>query len=190
MIKYIPFRRGMVVLDGACDGGLMLERLLEVTASPWSVGTPPVDLAHVAPGRAAETEDGALPFAAETFDALLSKHALGRSEGRLLLVEAHRVLRPGGWLIGWEKRRAWRAWDGGGGRRALDEAGFVLRCQEPFDLLADRAAAILGRVPGISHSLAARAAVQGVFALDGLLLNLPALRRRSRHVIWVARKGP
>jgi len=162
----------------------MLDRLLEVTASPWGAYSPPVALCHVKPGRVAVAWAARLPFADGVFDAVLAQHILCRADGGIpTLREMARVLRPDGCLIGLETVQNAR-----GLAPALGAAGLALVHREPFDLLAYPGALALGALPVLAYAYPAHVLLQALFALDGLLMRVPAVQAYSWHTIFVARK--
>jgi len=88
------------VLDLGCGTGLMLRRLEERGCRAVGVDMRPEglrQLRHTSPGSSTVQADATrLPFAGDSFDALLLLDIVEHVDDRALLAEVRRVLRPGG----------------------------------------------------------------------------------------------
>ncbi len=98
--EWLPVRGAANVLDLACGTG----RMLDLASAGVDASQQMVDIAHRQhPGaRIACAPAHALPYPDETFDAVFSLHLVMHLEPaywRRVLVECHRILRPGGRLI-------------------------------------------------------------------------------------------
>ena len=113
MIQYLPLRSGLCVLEYGCGEGVLFEQLNGWAGTLYGVDRRLPGTRHA--GHAA-LSDGRLPFAGETFDAVLGQHVLragtaadpgaavlGALDATAVLLELARVLRPGGRLILWER---------------------------------------------------------------------------------------
>jgi SAM-dependent methyltransferase len=105
--RYVPLNGDLRVLDAGCGAGIFLAELTALRGGAWSVGG---DVAEPAVRLAMQTgvllplqlDVRALPFAAESFDLVVSNDVLqhlGDADALGALNEARRVLRPGGTLL-------------------------------------------------------------------------------------------
>jgi SAM-dependent methyltransferase len=190
LIKYMPYQSGLHVLDCACQEGVLLEQLDGRTEVTWGVDRvlPPAEM-FLAPDQAAIAQGTWLPFATEAFDVVFGREALHHTGDPAHTVSEYaRVLRPGGWLILWETRRQLRHAGIGDPGQRIRTAGLVPRYEEPFDYLAYPAALVTSHIPPLERSYTAQALIKAMFALDGILVRTPVLRKKSWHVILAAQK--
>ena len=104
----VPFPARARVLDVGCGTGVLTRRLARLPAVETVVGVDPApvllerarDLAAELSNAAFQEADGrALPFGNEAFDVVVFDSTLSHvPEPKRALAEAHRVLRPSGWL--------------------------------------------------------------------------------------------
>jgi SAM-dependent methyltransferase len=210
MIQYLPLRSGLRVLEYGCGEGVLFDQWAGWAGALYGVDRSASRLRYAGP---IAVSDGRLPFARETFDAVLGQNALrsaadlgaanldaakGALDAGDVLSELARVLRPGGRLILWERIqdiqeriqniRTWRLYRLiGVDQLALlgRAAGLTLVTQEPFDRLAYPAALWMAKVPWLRRSYLGMTLLQGMFALDALLARL---FDASWHVISVWEK--
>jgi ubiquinone/menaquinone biosynthesis C-methylase UbiE len=190
LIKYLPYRPGLIVLACRCGDGVLLSQLREQTRAVWGVD-PSLRAIKCALQRqvSVATCEG-LPFLDRAFDAAVGYEVLGQArDPARTLCECARVLRPGGVLVSWESRRLRRALDTVGLEEMMGVAGFTLGAQEPFSYVAYPAAVVASKVPLLARSRSGAVAIKGLLAIDGLLARIPALQSASRHRIIVAEKG-
>ncbi|MBN1642758.1 MAG: methyltransferase domain-containing protein [Anaerolineae bacterium] len=190
LIKYMPYQPGLHVL--ACGRGVdvLLDQLVGRTAATWGLDRAlPRDVAPLPCAQVAVAAPEAAPFAARAFDVVIAEQALSTAAapGRTVH-EWGRVLRPGGWLILWERRR-WIEAREPSMRRWLRAGGLIVREREHYDYLAHPAALAMSQLPGLAYSDLAQALSKAVFALDGLLGRWAPTHHRSWDLILVASKG-
>jgi SAM-dependent methyltransferase len=200
LVKHLPYRPGMTLLDYPCSTGIALDQFKGWNGTAWGVDAPGSE-ASCASGsrRVVAAASPGLPFASAAFDVLVCRSALQRATlhraapglaaaVRPVLADLARVLRPGGRLVLWESRRLYRRFDRATFAQLFLAAGLRLVEQEPFDYLAYPATVLTGQIPLLAHSLPARGLVQVLFAVDSLLARLPVLQAQSWHLIFVAEK--
>lgn len=188
LIKYMPYRPGLRVLDYGCAKGVMLEQLDGRTGGAWGADrmAPRAD-ACLAPDQVSIACHDRLPFPEGTFDVVFGEEPLRwSSDPTPALREFARILRPDGWLVLWVKRRRAKAEDLG---HRLQRAGFVTRFREPFDYAAYPVVCALARIPLLNRAYLSQTITKGMFALDGLLARMPALYDKSWHLIVAAERG-
>lgn len=185
MIKYMPYRPGLRVLDCRCGKGMLLDQLTGRTAAAWGVDLfLPTLRSGKRPAQVVLAQNTVLPFESCSFDVALCDRALEHTPvPARLLGELARVLHPGGRLILWERRRTLQTLG-----TDLPSAGLVPLCEEPFDYFAYPTAVSTNQIPRLRYGRPAHALTKLMFALDGLLVRIPALRDKSWHCILVAEK--
>jgi SAM-dependent methyltransferase len=190
LIKYMPYRSGLRVLDCGCREGVLLDQLDGRTEATWGVDRSlPTAALALAPDQTAIAYGHRLPFATEIFDVVFGSETLQQGSGPAHVVsELARVLRPNGWLILWESRRQLRHVSRDDLSRWIHEARLVPRYAEPFDCLAFPAALTISLIPPLARSYTAQTLTKAMFALDEILLRVPALCEKSWHLIVTAQK--
>lgn len=186
LIKYLPFRPGLTVLDYDCRNGDILTYLLPRTGQAWGM-TP--DRHHAAPAwlkaRMAVAHIARLPLADACLDAVIL-HDLqfdAPAQREAVLHEIARVLRPGGhllWLMERPGQNHMRDW--------FALLPFDLQATEPLNYLTGPTMIWLGHIPGLRASMAGKTMMKLVTFVDGLLARHPALHRYSHHLIVVAER--
>jgi SAM-dependent methyltransferase len=190
LIKYMPYRSGLRVLDCGCGEGTLLEQLDGRAETPWGIDrVRPQASLDATLHQVSIAREYQLPFGAETFDVVFGYETLCQSgEPVRVLQECARVLRSGGWLITWESRHRCRqaaivdrwVW--------MRAAGLTLRVQEPFDYLAYPAVRAMSLVPVLARLYVTQSLTKAAFALDGMLARVPALADKSWHLIVAGQK--
>jgi SAM-dependent methyltransferase len=190
LIKHIPYRAGLCVLDCGCEQGVLLDQLYGRTWAAWGVDRSVARLEDsLAPGQVSAATSIRLPFGDNVFDVLLGQGVVVRDSDLLhILSEFARVLRPGGRLILWERRRALSNGTMQGLDQVMSRAGLDCTTEEPFDWLAFPTAVLLNAVPPLATSFFAELFLKIMFAIDGMLARAPVLQQESQHVIVVAIK--
>jgi SAM-dependent methyltransferase len=190
LIKYMPYQPGLRVLDCGCREGVLLDQLDGRTEATWGVDRSlPTAALSLAPDQTSIAYGHRLPFATEIFDVVFGSETLHRGGRPAHVVsELARVLRPNGWLILWESRRQLRHASMGDLSRWMRKARLVSRYAEPFDCLAFPAALTISLIPPLARSYTAQTLTKAMFALDGMLLRVPALYEKSWHLIVAAQK--
>lgn len=190
LIKYMPYRPGLRVLDCGCGEGVLLDQLDGRIAAAWGVDRSLSALClSQAPEQVISARYERLPFTGGMFDVVFGQDSLrGVKDPAHVLREFARVLRPGGRLILCEsrllRRRAManlRSW--------MRAAGFVPVCEEPFGYTSYPVAALIGYVPLLRRVLATQSLTKLMFAIDDRLVRVPALHDKSWYRIVVAEKG-
>jgi SAM-dependent methyltransferase len=190
LIKHIPYRPGLCVLDCGCEQGVLLDQLYGRTGAAWGVDRSVARLEDsLAPGQVSAATSAHLPFGDNAFDALLGQSVVTRDLNLSeIMSEFARVLQPEGRLILWERRRVLGNETIQRLGQIMSRARLVCTTREPFDWLAFPTAALLDAVPLLATSYLAELVVKIMFAIDGLLARAPALQQDSQHVIIVAIK--
>jgi ubiquinone/menaquinone biosynthesis C-methylase UbiE len=190
LIKYIPYHPSLFILDCGCTEGVLLDQLDGRSQTSWGIDR---SLAALGDNLTREQVSVAayehLPFAGNTFDALLGQDTMAQSADPAgTLAEFARVLRPGGYLILWERRRSLDMQRTRKLKWIMSGVGLAYATEEPFDWLAFPTAALLDTVPLLATSDLAQTLTKAAFAIDTLLARASALRDKSWHVIVVAQK--
>lgn len=183
MIKHLPFRPGLTVLDYACGSGGILDYLLPRTGQAWGMTPvpPPVEYAYLA-ARMVIARGARLPLVNACLDAI-SLHDVHPGQVEAVLSEAARTLRPGGRLLWLLERRA-----GIDACAVLAPHGFDVREIEPLNYLTHPALMLFSRLGGLGDSAFGKAAMKLVTVIDGLLAQNRLFQNGSRHLIVVAEK--
>ncbi len=188
LVKYLPFRPGLTVLDYACGNGGILGYLLPRTGQAWGMTpTRPAGKLVSLSARMAIAHIEYLPLADASLDAVIL-HDLGDEIGMparcaAMLREVARTLRGGGYLLWLMERQG-----GAGAQAMLDLFGFDLQAGEPLNYLTVPAVSLLGRIPGLRASMPGKAMMKLVTAIDGVLAKSKTFSRYSHHVIVVAQR--
>ncbi|MBL7200094.1 MAG: methyltransferase domain-containing protein [Anaerolineae bacterium] len=190
LIKYLSYRPGLTVLDCRCGDGVLLEQLEGRTGAAWGVDAPLEKLRCAwPPGQVSAAASDRLPFASGVFDAVIGREVLCSADDAVrVLTECARVLRPGGQLVLWERRRP----SGRMAHRDVEHitcaAGLVPIWREPFDYLAYPVAVLASKMPLLACSYLGLTLLKAVFALDSLLVRVLGCRDWSWHLIVVAER--
>jgi SAM-dependent methyltransferase len=191
MIKYMPYRPRLRVLDCGCGEGILLDQLRGRTEAAWGIdrsqralGEPQV------PGTVSIAQMAALPFDAASFDVVFGLSAMRRArDPSCALREMARILRPGGRLILWEPRWLFRRVPAAELWRQIGSAGLQVVRAEPIDYLAYPVSLLASAIPLVSRSHLAHTLTKALLAADGLLGRVPTLCEKSWHLIIVADKN-
>jgi len=193
MIKYMPYRPGLRVLDCRCGKGILLDQLDGRTEASWGIDRSRSALGGgdaLLPQQVAAAQAAMLPFAAGAFDVVFGHRTLQRvRDSTRALREMTRVLRPGGHLILWESRRLLRRTPMPDLRRQMHAAGLAFARAEAFGYVVYPMSLAISMVPLLSRSDLSHTLIKALLAIDGLLGRLPALHDKSWHLIIVAQKG-
>jgi ubiquinone/menaquinone biosynthesis C-methylase UbiE len=193
MIKYMPYRPGLRVLDCTCGKGILLDQLDGRTEASWGIDCSRSALGGsdaLLPQQVAAAQAAMLPFAAGVFDVVFGHRTLQRvRDSTRALREMTRVLRPGGHLILWESRRLLRRTPMPDLRQQMRAAGLAFAHVEAFGYVVYPMSLAISMVPLLSRSDLAHTLIKALLAIDGLLGRLPALHDKSWHLIIVAQKG-
>ena len=191
LIKYMPYRPGLCVLDCGCGEGVLLDQLDGRTGAAWGIDC---SLSALCPSQGPEQVAAAryerLPFAAGMFDVVFGQDSLRDVEDPThALREFARVLRPGGRLILGESRSRTCYPTMADRRNQMRAVGLVPVCEEPFGYTSYPIATVIGHVPLLQRSVAIQSLIKVTFAIDDRLVHLPALYDKSWYQIVVAEKG-
>ncbi len=197
LVKYMPYRPGLCVLDVGCGQGLLLDQLDGRTGGAWGIDQvlPPAKVSF-APAQVSLAQVDRLPFPSGAFDVVFGHDTLSKAaEPERSLFELARVLRPGGWLVLWEARWRLERTVPGDLARRMRRYSLLLTCQEPvdrihsMDYVAFPVVVLLAHVPLLATAYLSQTIAKVAFAVDGLIARMPALRDKSWHTIVVAEKG-
>jgi ubiquinone/menaquinone biosynthesis C-methylase UbiE len=191
LIKYLPYRPGLIVLVCRCGKGVLLDELRNQTRAVWGID-PSLRAIKRAPQprQVSVAMCEGLPFLDGAFDAVIGYDILGRSaDPARTLHECARVLCCSGVLILWERRRRCCKSVDAGLEETLRAAGCSLAAQEPFDYVAYPTAVLVSKVPLLARWGGSLTLIKGLFAMESLLSRITALRSASWHRIVVAEKG-
>ena len=192
MIKYMPYRPGLRVLDCRCGKGILLDQLDGRTGAAWGIDHSLSALGGgdaLMPQQVAAAQATMLPFAPAAFDVVFGDRTLRRTEDPTqVLREMARVLRPGGHLIMWEPRHLLRRTPMTELGRRMRAAGLVPVCAEGFGFVVYPMSLAISMLPLLSRSYLAHTLIKALLAVDGLLGRLSALDGKSWHLIIVAEK--
>jgi SAM-dependent methyltransferase len=193
MIKYMPYRPGLRVLDCRCGKGVLLDQLDGRTEASWGIDRSRSVLGGgdaLMPEQVAAAQETMLPFAAGAFDVVFGHRTLQRARNLTqVLRELTRVLCPGGHLILWEPRCLLRRTPMPDLKRQMRAAGLAFARAEAFGYVVYPMSLAISMVPLLSRSDLSHTLTKALLGVDGLLRRLPVLYDKSWHLIIVAQKG-
>jgi SAM-dependent methyltransferase len=193
MIKYMPYRPGLRVLDCRCGKGVLLDQLDGRTEASWGIDRSRSALGGgdaLMPEQVAAAQAVMLPFTAGAFDVVFGHGTLQHvRDSTQVLREMTRVLRPGGHLILWEPRRLLRRTPMPDLRQQMRAVGLVFAGAEAFGYVVYPMSFAISMIPLLSRSALSHSLIKALLAMDSLLRRLPVLHDKSWHLIIVAQKG-
>ncbi len=190
MQKYVPYLPHLQVLVYQCGKGDLLYYLESRIGTAWGIHSSLHDLSFISSPKHVATATGkALPFANQSFDAVLVQDALPEIDRLdLVLPQLARVLRPGGRLALWMPHPLFRPANLHTLIDLLQTAGLLFVCQERYDYLAHPISAFFVKIPALGYSYAAMMLLKATFALDHLLGRIPLFKGKGQSMIIVAQK--
>lgn len=209
LMRQMPARKSMRVLDLCCGTGVLLRDLSRRYAQAVGIDLSPAMLAGAEGGRPrmVQGDSEQLPFPRAAFDAAVCRGALHHLPNvEAGIVELARVVRPGGRLVVAEPnhdalhlrlpRWAWRRWSARFGEQhhalgsrwlsaAFEEVGFRRVGLQRFGYLAFPLCGMLDLLPLLAHLRQGETWARRLIAWDERIARIPVLNRESWGTILV-----